>query len=394
MKGLACLTAVAVLCCASASMAADLDLKVTCPGGLIDPEEPVYFVIEGEVSTGDCEGLALFGVDVTVTGPSAIDHDLDIVITAPTGDIATYFVSPGGLTNPVGFGGTPTAAFDSLMQVGGAQNTIHNVNPPEAPTAWPIATGVAQGGFITLAEGSITLPSVDDGTYTITLSDGFGNVLITEHTDPSYWEVAQASIVDAGLSCQFAVGIETPIEILAVAGWVDHGGTERPVEMFGVDPPVEPRLSGVGKVVVDVDVALDPATVIAGNVSVVGVNNPGPYTPDTVTLGGADDVVTIEFNTALPDIDCYTFDLTGMESFDGGGFDPPEDSEFQIVALVADVNRDNQVSTADGSSVKGRLEDPVTDENCQYDVNDDGQISTADRSSVKGRLENAAPTCP
>jgi hypothetical protein len=375
-------------------MAADLDLKVTCLTTDPGPNDTVYFQIEGEVSSSGCEGLALFGVDVTVTGPTVIDHDLDITITAPAGDM-DYFVEPDGLTNPAGFGGTPTAAVDSLMQVGGAQNTIHNTDPPSAPTAWPIATGVAQGGFITLAEGQIALSGATDGIHTITLSDGFGNVLITEHTTPSYWEVAQASIVDAGMSCTFEVsGLETPIHIDAVAGWVDHGGTERPVAMLGFDPPVEPRLAGVTKVVVDVDVALDPATVIAGNVSVVGVTNPGPYTPDTVTLGGADDVVTIEFNTALPNEDCYTFDLTGMESFDGGGFDPPEGSEFQIVALVGDVNRDGQVSTADASSVKARLEHVVTDDNCQYDVNNDGQVSTADKSSVKARFEMAAPACP
>ena len=375
-------------------MAADLDLKVTCPGGLIDPEEPVYFVIEGEVSTGDCEGLALFGVDVTVTGPSVIDHDLDIVITAPTGDIADYFVTPAGLTNPVGFGGTPTAAVDSLMQVGGAQNTIHNVDPPEAPTAWPIATGVAQGGLITLAEGTITLPpGVLEGDYTITLSDGFGNVLITEHTDPSYWEVAQAAIVDAGMSCQFEVkGAVTIPHIDAVASWVDHGGTERPIDTL--TDPVESRLAGVTKVVVGMDVAMDPATVIAGNVSVVGVNNPGPHVPDSVTLGGADDVITIEFLTALPDIDCYAFDLAGMQSFDGGDFEFPEEGQFEIIALVADVNGDSAVSTADNSSVKARLEAPVTDDNCRYDVNNDGFISTADNSSVKARLDRTAPACP
>jgi hypothetical protein len=64
------------------------------------------------------------------------------------------------------------------------------------------------------------------------------------------------------------------------------------------------------------------------------------------------------------------------------------------VALVGDVNRDGQVSTADASSVKARLEHVVTDDNCQYDVNNDGQVSTADKSSVKARFEMAAPACP
>ena len=111
MKGLVCLVALAVACCAGVTMAADVSLRVTCVTTEVDPNGTAEFIIEGNVSTGDNQGLALFGVDVTVTGPMAIDHDADITIDASTGGIATYFVNPGGLTNPVGFGGTPTGTW-------------------------------------------------------------------------------------------------------------------------------------------------------------------------------------------------------------------------------------------------------------------------------------------
>ena len=399
MKSSVCLVALAVVCCAGVTMAADVSLRVTCVTTEVDPDGTAEFIIEGNVSTGDNQGLALFGVDVTVTGPMAIDHSADITIDASTGGIATYFVTPGGLTNPApgGFGGTPTGTNDSLMQVGGAQNTINNPGPtPPAPTAWPIATAVAQGSWTTLAEGSISLSGATEGDYTITLSDAFANVLVTLHSTPDYWEVAQGAIVDGGMTCQFTVGIATPPVIDAVAAWADHSGTERPIAMLdlvGIDPS-EPRLGGVTKVVVGFEDALDPGTVITGNVSAAGVDNPGPYTPDSVTPSGGDQVVTIVFNTRLPDIDCYTFDLAGMQSADGGDFEFPEDGQFQIIALEGDADRDGTVSTADGSSITGRLGYTVTDALAQYDCDRDNQISTADGSFVTGRLGRTAPACP
>lgn len=359
MKGIVSLATLAVVCCATATMGADVSLRVTCTTPSPGPNDTVGFIIEGNASTGDNQGLALFGLDVTVTGPTVIDHDLDMTIAAPTGSIATYFVNPGGLTNPAGFGGTPTGPADSLMQVGGAANTINNTSPPAAPTAWPVPTGMAQGAWTTLAEGSIALSGATDGIHTITLSDAFANVLITLHATPNYWEVAQASIVDGGMSDTFTVSsVVVPPVIDAVASLVTHGGTERPLAMYELPfgEPSEPRLAGVEKVEVTFEAALDPATVVFGNVAIRdSLGNPVGATV-AVTPSAGDTVVTIDITSgALANAECYTFDLNGMQSVEGDDFVAPEDGQFQIIALVGDVDRDAVVSTADNSSVKSRL---------------------------------------
>ncbi len=396
MKDVLRLATLAVMCCVSATMAADLELKVTSLTPSVGPDGTVLFEIEGQV-TAATNGLALFGVDVTVTGPSVIDHSADITITPEVTTITNFFVNPGGLTNPAGFGGTPTGANDSLLQVGGSQNTINNPGPsPPAPTAWPITENVALGSFTLLGEGSISLSGATPGAYTITLSAEFGNVLTTENFAPDFWSVAQATIVNAGSSCQFTVSVVVPA-IDTVDSYVDHGAGGLPLAMTGLGvgiEPVEPRLSGISQVAVAFLDPMDPATLIPANVSILDENltdYSGNVTGVTATVGNT--VATIDM-TALPDQHCYTIDLAGMTEAGGGGWGAPEDGQLQIIALVGDANRDAVVSSADAGSVGQRLGMLVGTSGPQYDINNDGAVSSGDDSSVSQRIGRVAPVCP
>ena len=396
MKDMLRLATLAVTCCASVTMAADLDLQVNCLTTSVGPDGTVLFEIEGQV-TAATNGLALFGVDVTVTGPSVIDHSADIAITPAVGTITNFFVNPGGLTNPAGFGGTPNGTLDSLLQVGGSQNTINNPGPsPPAPTAWPITENVALNAFTLLGEGSISLLGATAGTYTITLSAEFGNVLTNLNVAPDFWSVAQATIINVGSSCQFSVTVVQPA-INTVDSVVDHGAGGLPLAMTNLLPgiePVEPRLNGITQVVVEFTEVMDPATLIPANVKIEDetlVLHSGNVT--AVTVSGGDTIATIDM-TVLPDQHCYTIDLAGMTEAGGGGFGVPADGQVQIIAQKGDANRDGAVSSADAASVKQRVGQPVGVVGPQYDINPDGFVTSADFASVKQRLGQTAPVCP
>jgi hypothetical protein len=293
-------------------MAADLELQVVILTPEVGTSGLAEFEIQGIVTGADSQGLALFGVDVTVTatGGYTVDHDLDMTVSAPAGDIANYFVGTAGLNNPAGFGGTPTAAVDSLMQVGGAENTIHNVAPPAAPSAWPIATGVAQDALITLASGTIQMNSAPDGTVvTVAISDGFANVLDTYNAGQDFWEVAQATVSYNPASADFTVtGVGAVIN--SVGSCRDHAGTEYCLDIGSggraAGDNIEPRTPGTLQLKVTASAAVDPGST-AASVSCWDLSGPVTYTPDAgyplVTADGTA-VVTVDFSPALPDQTC------------------------------------------------------------------------------------------
>ena len=118
------LASVLAMFCSSAVMATDLTLTITgdtqtTPGGTIS------YQITGLLSDSVNEGMALFGFDMEVSGPAAVN--LDTATTVLPGPAMGPFVANDGLNNPAGFGGTPSG--DDLLQIGGGQNTIGNPGP-------------------------------------------------------------------------------------------------------------------------------------------------------------------------------------------------------------------------------------------------------------------------
>lgn len=105
--------------------------------------------------------------------------------------------------NPSGYGGTivdgdPT----TLVQIGGAQNTIGNTAPPEYPVGEVITYFAFQP--VILAVGSIPAPSVL-GDYTIRLSAGFGNVLDAPPPTGPPFPVSATILSFSPGECQFTV---------------------------------------------------------------------------------------------------------------------------------------------------------------------------------------------
>ena len=106
-------------------------------------------------------GLALWGADVVWnTGPPT-------AMAIPAG-MAT-FARNNGLNNPAGYGGTVSGS--TLLQVGGAQNTIGNVVANAPYPVGMVVTGIGFGAPVTVATGSAPW-----GT-TISLANCFASVI-------------------------------------------------------------------------------------------------------------------------------------------------------------------------------------------------------------------------
>ena len=175
---------VLVLCvCSSAVFGDTLELRIVAGETQIPPgvETTVYVTIEGRLVTGDTDGLALFGFNLTASGDVAVNlcDTAVFLVTAPAGDLQ-QFDRNEGLTNPPdmaasGFSGTCDGGTD-LWQIGGGQNTIGNTGPVLYPVGI-VVTGVANAGWTVLAEGSVTLTLASGESVTLALNTGFANTL-------------------------------------------------------------------------------------------------------------------------------------------------------------------------------------------------------------------------
>jgi hypothetical protein len=164
----------------------------------------------------------------------------------------------------------------------------------------------------------------------------------------------------------------------------EHGATEYCLNigegLTRAEDNVEPRLQ-LG-VPLELEFTATGAVASNGVTVTVSCTPPPGFTGTATVLTDGTTVGRVTFSQVLPNQSCCTLTFSG-----------DIDDCWPIVILEGDVNLDCQVSTADASSVKARLEDPVTASNFRYDVNRSASITTADKSSVKARFEDNA-SCP
>ncbi|MFQ5491982.1 MAG: choice-of-anchor B family protein [Phycisphaerae bacterium] len=204
---------------------------------------------------------------------------------------------------------------------------------------------------------------------------------------------APGSVVEAGLDgvtitsgpCQ----IVPPPVITAAASRVTHGAVADFDAVMAGGLILEGRLNGVTKLVINFDQPMDAATATAANVAVTGLLT-GPYTGTTATaLNGPADELTVTFNPALPDVDRFTVDLTGMTAAAGPlGLANPT---FEVVALRGDVDANLSVTTGDASQVRFFFNQPADAANFRFDVDNSGAITTGDFSQVRFFFNNVSP---
>src|SRR5262245_34003902 len=183
---------------AAAANASDLNLKVqyfNATTATVFPGTVMRYTVDGELVDAQSQGLAMFCLDLSFSGgplPQAL---------APTSAPMNNFATPLGVNNPQGFGGKVTNGV--LVQAGGAQNTINNVLAP-LPTG-TVITGIGlPGNPVRLLTGSVTAPYAL-GTYTLTPSNLFANVIRLGSTGTPFWKVDPA---DAGVLTPLTVKVE------------------------------------------------------------------------------------------------------------------------------------------------------------------------------------------
>lgn len=192
----------------AAASADQLDLQVLVNGASIASafnDEVVVVTIEGNLSSASGAGLALWGVNVDADASTIGGVTFDVtdtgqfLLTAPAGmanfDRNLGFTNPPGPPSPItGYSGTPSDTV--LLQVGGAQNTIGNTDPPAYPTGL-VTTGVCNSGPETLAEGLLVTPFFGHGEIILSLSACFAIVLDSPAIGPPY-AVSAATCTTSG----------------------------------------------------------------------------------------------------------------------------------------------------------------------------------------------------
>lgn len=174
-----------VLAAAVPAAATNLNLTIQSGGQstvTVPPGANVPYGIVGVLNDAASDGLASFSLDLTFTGGPLAKAD------EPSSAPMLNFDKPAGLTNPAGFGGTVMTG--TLVQVGGAQNTIANVFAPY-PTGNVIVDVAQLGQAVTLVTGQLTAP-VTPGTYTLSMSAVVATVIQQGQTGVPFWKVEKA----------------------------------------------------------------------------------------------------------------------------------------------------------------------------------------------------------
>jgi hypothetical protein len=197
-----------------AAFATDLNVWVVFDDSdaiTVGPSCPVPYTVKGVLSDELNEGLALVGFDLSFSGGVLDAADV------PTEGSMANFVGPVGINNPdddcppkCGYAGTLIGG--DLVQVGGGQNSIKNT---EATAPFPLGDVIVGVGYteIVLVTGMLTAPEAD-GVYTLTVQNGFANVIMEGETgeEPqNFWKTETADVVVTGsLTITVETGAECP----------------------------------------------------------------------------------------------------------------------------------------------------------------------------------------
>lgn len=207
---------------------------------------PVY--VQAQLGGTATDGLALLGFNLTATAGYDLCDQVDFLLTAPTSPVAikTHFDRNGGLTNPpggsiTGFSGTCDGA-GGLWQLGGGQNTIGNTGTPVSYPSGSVLEGVANGGWVTFASGTLVAPA--SGSVVVAADTVFANTLDAGQAGPVYdvSEVAAANISitgaltinvgvvnlcpDADVNCDGAVNASDILSVRAPGTWQSTGAPD------------------------------------------------------------------------------------------------------------------------------------------------------------------------
>ena len=170
----------------SPASAADLNLSVTSGGSGTVTVVPCggtdAYEVRGFLSDTANEGLAGFVLDLELTGGSL--EPLDTPVAGPM----VNFACPLGINDADGFGGTVVG--NTLVHVGGAQNTLNVAPGSTSCLTGPVVTGVGHTETV-LVTGTLTTPTVP-GTYLLSVSSLTAAVIKAGETGVPFWATEPA----------------------------------------------------------------------------------------------------------------------------------------------------------------------------------------------------------
>jgi Sortilin, neurotensin receptor 3, len=167
---------------------------------------------------------------------------------------------------------------------------------------------------------------------------------------------------------------------------VDHGAAGT-LGIHLADGDSEPRASGLARLRIEFSTALDPATIVPGRVTIVGLTHgdqSGLIT--SLTLDPAGDVLSVALSAPLPDGDLYTVTVSDQVQSTGGR-SLSGDRALTVRTLAGDVDGSGAVGAADILAVRAAAAQ-VDASTARYDVNCSGAISGGDMIAVHRRTSN------
>lgn len=167
--------------------ATDINLSIQSAGSnaiTVAPGGQVSYQVVAELSDAANEGLGLLSLDLSFEGGALSPAN------SPAGAPMNNFDRPLGMTNPIGFGGTPSAG--KLLQVGGAQNTWNNTFAP-VPMGTVITNIAKPGNALVVVSGTLNAP-MKVGDFKLTAENILANVISQGQTGMPFWKVEAAGV--------------------------------------------------------------------------------------------------------------------------------------------------------------------------------------------------------
>jgi hypothetical protein len=340
-------------------------------------------------------GLALWGADVVWSS------ETPTAMTAPAG--MSSFKRNNGLNNPAGYGGTLSGR--TLLQVGGAQNTIGNVVPNAPYPVGAVVTGIGYPGPVSVAVG--TCPGT--GSFVpVHLENCFASV-ITGPPVAGVYPVEPAT-TSCGTAVEVCPEAPPPMRMVAAESRAAHGAAGTfaiPINLTAAGTSVtnEPRVFSTSnaqtiRMTFDEPVMAPPA----GCVTIVRSSTGTTQTPTTIVQSSAM-IYDITLNgtgqqAPLADADRYTVTVASTVK-DLAGNPLSGDQNFQFILLggnptVTPVATKWLVNGSDVSQTQARAGQGVTASNFTYDVirvpsSTAGVINGNDVSGVQARSGHSVP---
>lgn len=180
---------------------------------------------------------------------------------------------------------------------------------------------------------------------------------------------------------------------LWVTGWqvVASHGPQGDVAIEADDNYIECRTAGLATLRVTFPAPVDPASVQAGAVTIVGAaSGDVSNLVQNLSLSAGGTVLTVTLSAPLPDADTYTVTLTdALTDLSGESVDGNRD--IVLKALAGDVDANGTVGPGDVVVTRDAVGKPVDPITARADVNADGAVTGDDLLEVRGRLGNALP---